>query len=202
MNIKDIIDIIPSLFLYFIPGYITIYIKQLYRHDKEQKESHVVIMSVVISFIIKTISSTFFSLINQIFNKNLAVNQDLEALILLVLSILTGYIWVKYNNSKIELKVNKLFNSSTKSEANVWNYAMRSQNGGWVRVYLHNENRIYIGKLINYTIDPNEKDKEILISSYSSYELDTEKELEDYDDDNKLVLIKCNDIRFIEILKD
>lgn len=202
MNIKDIINIIPSLFLYFIPGYIAIYIKQAYKHYKEQKESHLVIMSVVISFIIKTILNTFIYLINQIFKINFVVNQDLETFILLILSILVGYIWIRYKGSKLETKLNKFLNSNTNSEANVWNYGMKAEKGAWARVYLHNENRIYIGKLINYTIDPDEKDKEILLSSYTSYELDTKKELEDYDDDNKIVLIKCNDIRFIEILKD
>ena len=42
---------------------------------------------------------------------------------------------------------------------------MKNKNGAWVTVYLEN-GLIYTGMLINYTADPSDADKEILLSNY------------------------------------
>lgn len=141
-------------------------------------------------------------IISIIFSVKFIQTQNEENLFLLLLSVVVAYFLVIYKDSKAEKYVNKIFHSNTKSEPSVWNHAMKAEYGAWAKVYLFNENRVYVGKLINYTIDPEDNNKEILLSSFSSYLLDSEEEVDNYDDDNKLVLIKCSDIKCIEVIKD
>lgn len=54
MKISEIINSIPILFTYFIPGYISLYIKENYLHEKKTKETHLLLLSLIVSFIIRS----------------------------------------------------------------------------------------------------------------------------------------------------
>ncbi|EIF2086668.1 DUF6338 family protein [Clostridium perfringens] len=201
-DIQKILDNIPYLFLYFIPGYITISIKESIKHEKTSKDRHIIIMSIVVSFVIRALLQGTFDIINWVTKSTYIVDKDTNPIVLLVISVLFGIIWSIYCGSSLEKKINRFLGNDVVSSSNVWNYAMKSMNGSWVRIYLKEENIIYIGKLINYTIDPEDNNREILLRSYTSYSFDKREVLEDFDDDNKMVFIKCDSIKNIEIFKD
>lgn len=202
MDIKDIIEIIPKLFLYFIPGYIAIHIKSYFKNEKSAKDTHVLIMSIVVTFVIDILLNSIIYLINKVTCKTIILNDNTKPLGLLIVSIIIGYLWVRFYDSKLEKWINKLMKSNTTSEPNVWNKAMKCENGAWVRVYLYDKNILYEGKLLNYTIDPEEERREILLGAFASYNIDDKNEIESYDEDRKMVLINCNELTNIEILKD
>lgn len=202
MNINEIIDIIPKLFLYFIPGYIALHIKSHFKTEKESKDSHLLIMSIVISFIINEILDIIVFAINKLICKPIIISDTNKPIFLLVSSIVFGCIWVLYYGSKFEKYINKLLGSNITSEANVWNKAMKAENGAWIRVYLYEQNLLYEGKLLNYTIDPEDNNKEVLLGAFTSYNLESKDIIEEFDDDKKMVLVSCKDISNIEILKD
>lgn len=202
MKINDIIEIIPKLFLYFIPGYIAISIKKNFKSEKDSKETHMIILSIVVSFIITSIVDITLFWINKLLNKELVISEMNKNLILIFMSILIGCLWVLYYESFLEKFINKLLNCSINSQSNVWNKAMKAPKGAWARVYLYDQNLLYEGKLENYTIDPEECNREILLTSYTSYYIDTKEIIEEYDNDKKTVLINCKNIINIEILKD
>lgn len=199
MDLSKLIDIIPKLFVYIIPGYIAILMKQKFKHEKEESQSNIIIISIIISYIIVQILDDVIALINL--KIKFELNNNLRTIIILILSVLFGLAWTRYKDSIIEVNVKKLLRDNTIEEPNVWNYAMRCSKGAWVRVYISDDDITYIGKLIYYTIDPNDERKEILLASYTSIKTSTEKEIENYNDDKKMVLINCKDIKYIEILK-
>ncbi|EOU1585868.1 hypothetical protein ACSXDI_13865 [Clostridium perfringens] len=201
MNVKDLIEIIPNLFLYFIPGYIAITIKNYYKSQKKSNDNHIIIMSLVISFIIKSLSDGFLYLFNCIFKLNIILTKFNEPIVLISCSIIFGVAWYKYYGSFIDKFIRQKLESNIESEPNVWNYAMKSVNGSWVTVHLYNVNKVYQGKLIAYTIDPDEKNREVLLCSYARYNLETGDLIESFNDDKKCVLINCNDLVDIEIHK-
>lgn len=202
MNINDIIDIIPKLFIYFIPGYISITIKKRFRSQKEYKDTHNIIMSIVVSFIITTLVDMIIYFIERRFNIQLCITDTFKNMILIFFSCLIGILWVLYYDSKVELLINKLLKCNINSQSNVWNKAMKSPKGAWARIYLYEYNMLYIGKLEYYTIDPEDESREIFLTSYTSYKIDTKEIIEEYNDDKKTVLINCKNWVNIEILKD
>lgn len=202
MDLVKLIDNIPNLFIYFIPGYITLYIKQIYRHEKDKKTNHLLILSIVLSFIVNSVVEMILYCIKYFHMFNFIINDTVKTFLLIIVAIIFAIVSIIYKDSKIEGKINSFLGNEVISEPDVWNYAMKASEGAWVRVYLCDENLIYEGKLIVYTMDPDDKEREILLSSYSSYYFNDREGIEEYDDDKKTVLIKCTNIRNIEILKD
>ncbi|PRR83104.1 hypothetical protein [Clostridium vincentii] len=143
-GIKELIESIPSLFIYFIPGYITLYMKQIYKHEKDQKESHLFIFSMILSFIIKSVLDMSIYIINICLNYDVVLYQDVKSFLLIIIAIAFGVVSISYKGSKLEKKINKCLGNDTISEAMVWNYAMKASKGAWVRVYLYDENIVYM----------------------------------------------------------
>lgn len=202
MNLDKIIDIIPQILTYIMPGYISIYIYTQEKHEKEQQNNHIILMSMVISFILITVLDSLVILINLFLKADIQLNSTIRILLLLVLSLIYTWLWFKYTGSIIENYIKKIAGNNSINRPTVWNYAMECSNGAWARVYLREDNIAYVGKLINYTNNPNDKCKEILLQSFSSIQLDSKETLSNYTDDNKMVLINCSSIKSIEILKD
>lgn len=202
MDIKDIIEIIPKLFIYFIPGYIAITIKKRFKNQKDYKDTHNIIMSIVISFIITTMVDAIINFVEWKFTIQLSITETIKNMLLILFSFIIGVLWILYYDSKFEKFINELLNCNIISQSNVWNKAMKASKGAWARVYLHEYNILYEGQLKYYTIDPEDDNKEILLTSYTSYKIDTKEIIEEYDDEEKTVLINCKNWINIEILKD
>lgn len=202
MDLIKLIDNISNLFIYFIPGYITLYIKQIYRHEKDKKSNHLFILSIVLSFIIKSTAEMILYCIYYFTGLNFVMSETVKTFFLIIIAIIFAIVSIVYKDSVIEKKINTFLKNDVISEPDVWNYAMKASKGAWARVYLVDENLVYEGKLFGYTMDPDDKEREILLASYTSYSFTTRDIIEEHNDDNKTVFIKCTNIKNIEILKD
>ena len=201
-GIKELIESIPSLFIFFIPGYITLYVKQILGHEKDKKDSHTIIQSIIISFILKSIIDVIIYIIEVNNKKTVQLDYGVQSFILIVLSIITGIVLYKCRDSFIINRINKGMDNNINPEPSVWNYAMKSPKGAWVRVYIKELDLAYVGRLDTYTIDPDDNNKELVLTRFTSYKYSTREEIENYNDDNKMVLIKYDKLTNIEILKD
>lgn len=214
MNIVSLIDSIPKLFTYFIPGYISLVIINYYSSTKKKDEKYLVIMPITLSFIITNVMDLFLSLF---FYKS---NQNIKSISYLVGSVILGISVSLYNNDKIKVKVkpknsdeNKKESISLKkiidrkitnnysSEPTVWFKAMKSEKGQWVRVFLYEDNIAYIGSLDYYTRDTEVEEKEILLSKYVSLNIKQNKIIESTESYEDKVWINCKNITCIEFLK-
>ena len=167
MDIKDLLEIIPELLLLFIPGYISIKILEKYGLERKKEHFDIIIYSILYSFIIGIIYSIIifflkhFCVTISAFLEITTVKQT----VYLVLSVVLGFVLVKVPPTWMGKFIRGSFNKNVSPEPTVWVKAMKNTEGAWVTVYLEN-GLIYTGKLIYYTIDPDDERKELLLSNY------------------------------------
>lgn len=202
MNIKELVDNIPILLLYFIPGYIALSIKKYFRSEYEIKDTHLLMMSLIVSFVLKSFIDFFVGILNNILKLEFQLSQENESILLILLSLVVGLAWCRiYDMEKLKKWINKFMDKDIDFSTNVWNIALESKEGAWVTVYIKDEDLVYTGVLSKYTIDPDDKNREILLSRYSKYNMTTGKLIQEFNDEDNCVLIKCNEMNRIEILK-
>ena len=166
MNLNEIIKSIPDLLLLIVPGYVTLQIREKYRLERKVDNFDAVLYSVLYSFIIGIAFSVIMCLLSIFGLSNSTPTPDtIKQISYLLLAVCFGFILVKLPKSAVGVKIEKCFNKSLTPGANVWSKALDNPDGAWATVYLKN-GLIYVGMLINYTSDPNDGNKEILLSNY------------------------------------
>lgn len=199
MNLSEIIDSIPQLLMHFVPGYIALEIRRNSRQENKYNDRDLVILSITYSFII----GRLVFLINWFFKiKTETIVNEWDIIFNIVIAVLFGYAITIYPDTKLASFYRKLLKSNAEPYSNVWNFAMRDPKGAWGRVYLKEENAVYVGKIIRYTCDPDEKRKEILLSEYALYRISDNEVIDDYAGNKKVcVYINATDVKRIEIFK-
>lgn len=167
MDIKDLLEVVPELLLMFIPGYISIKISDKYGLKRKKEHFDIIVYSILYSFIIGIIYSIIifplehFCVLISTFLEETTVKQT----VYLILAVVLGFILVKVPPTRLGGFIRGCFNKNVSPEANVWTKAMKNMKGAWATVYLEN-GLIYTGKLIYYTVDPEDEEKELLLSNY------------------------------------
>ena len=151
----------------FIPGYISIKISDKYGLKRKKEHFDIIVYSILYSFIIGIIYSIIifplehFCVLISTFLEETTVKQT----VYLILAVVLGFILVKVPPTRLGGFIRGCFNKNVSPEANVWTKAMKNTKGAWATVYLEN-GLIYTGKLIYYTVDPEDEEKELLLSNY------------------------------------
>lgn len=210
MNPKDIIEVVPHILMYFIPGYIALSIKKKNRQEHKHDDKEAIILSIKYSFIISIVAfigSKIISYFGIKFEHGsiLTLNEITEWNILFnfIISYLVGYAISIFPDMRINKRIRRFFKVNSEPYSSVWNYAMKSPNGAWAIVYLDESDIGYVGSLINYTCNPDSELREVLLSKYISFKISNSEEIENKStDEDALVLINASDIKRIEILKE
>lgn len=217
MNLETILKIIPELFMYFIPGFITLSIRRKFRHECSYNDRDLLVLSIVLSFIYDKILFVLFFIISKLFYIVFKINleslipsiiniensEEWYIILVLLLSVIFGYILTVFPDTDQAVKIRRIFKSNAEPYATVWNYAMRNQNGAWARVYLRDEDVGYVGKLLKYTCNPDRETREVYLSCFTSFKISTNEEIENNENDEKsCVYIDATRINRIEIIKD
>lgn len=208
MDIKDIIEIIPQVMTYLIPGYIALSIRVAYRHERKYDEKYMILMSVTISYIIRILIFALLELTNHIpvkaikdFSVYIKSNSGAFSIFMLILAIILGYILTIYPDSYIDKKVKKLFKCNATSEESVWVEAIKKTKDTWVRVYLYDKNIGYMGIVKNYTINMNLSERELLLTSYVSFKIKQNEIIDNHvDNPAAWVLLNCKNCTNIEFI--
>lgn len=207
--LKEIINWIPQILMYFIPGYITLEIKRGYRQESKCNDRDLILLSIVYSFIIGRIAfliGSIYSFISKIdINMVEIIDKEWAIILYLIIAIIFGYIIAIAPDTKLAtLFRRKLLRSNVEPYSNVWNVAMRNPKGAWARVYLEEGKTVYLGKLLKYTCDPDEEKREILLSNFSSFRIDNDTftTIDNYENDaTACIYIDATDIKRIEIFR-
>ena len=167
MDIKDLLEIVPELLLLFVPGYISIKILEKYGLERKKEHFDIIVYSILYSFIIGIIYAIiiFFLEHSCVTISTFLERTTVKQTVYLVLAVVLGFILVKVPPTPLGGFIRGCFNKNVSPEPSVWIKAMKNTKGAWVTVYLEN-GLIYRGKLIYYTIDPDEERKELLLSNY------------------------------------
>lgn len=174
MNTLSLFDKIPSLLIYFLPGFLFIEVKNFLIPSKKRSDLELVLGSIFWSFFIITISKLFVKTLSLfiVFNHDVVNSNPTNPFYvtgLLLFALISGILWGKLITSNWYNSQLQIFKIRHKISANVWNEVLNLPNGGWVKAYLKDRKCMYIGQLIHYSIDPNSEEKELFLINYSIY---------------------------------
>lgn len=196
LNINEVIKIIPVLLEYLVPGYIFITIRNFSFSKDDSKDKHIVLKSVVLSFIfLRTIYPIISCILNYFnFPKELILFTFISSIIII------SALYIRLDLEKYIVGV--LGNGKTSKEECFDvilndNYSI----GAIARVYLEAEELVYTGSLIYYDDKLSGDNKKIVLAGYS---LDSfcGDEIYNYEGNEKnLVVLHMKDIKRIEIFK-
>lgn len=190
-----IIEMLPTIFIYFIPGYLFIKVISFRFSIKTNNDDHILLKSIVISFIIIT-------LLNQLFNiKSLDfdIENNLIRITIIVCSLITGLLWCKIISCKFvsEFLLKLGFNKSI--NPNIFDDIIDMEKGLKVLAFLPDEKVIYAGQIRRYE-DGDIEDYFIVLSNYSIIGYDG-IEIEDRKRDaTKWVMLNTKNINRIELI--
>jgi hypothetical protein len=182
MELVDIINDIPKILLYVVPGFITIkvYIYFSYK-DQTPEFNRYTLYSIAISYMYNVI----FDLIFQNYNLNIKI------VCVLAFSIFLGFFLSKLNIIPI---------SKRSGNSNIWfDFCYKTKNTDIAAKVVLDNDVVYYGFI--YMVAEKD-DPEIILYSYQQYKKvkDEYQLIFDYskDNDTKYILIKTKDIKFIE----
>ncbi len=211
MSSKELLSVIPELLLLFIPGFITLRIKEEFSFEKKHNKFDSVMYSVLYSFVIGIVYYAIQSLINYFspIQGTFLDQKTAKQIFYLLISLILGYLLVRLHETKVFNKLEKKFNNHYSHKPSVWVSAMENKEGAWATVTLKN-GMIYMGKLIAYSSDIDFEGKALILSNYR-FCIKNEKqisdpahyciEIENKDSDDDKVYLNGNDIISVEILK-
>ena len=213
MDIDKIIALIPELLLNFIPGFISIRIKEIYGCQNKHDEFGYTIYSILYSFVILLVYRIFTAFVGVVKLPLTAflAKETVKCCACLLLAVVLGILLAKLPQSKPGSWFGRKINELTSPEGTVWEKAMKNPNGAWARVYLNN-GMVYYGELIDYTINPDDPVKVVMLYNYELKvrieEKDSNKSghrllyvgLPKTSKETDKVLIKRDDIVSIEIM--
>lgn len=216
-DLNDLITIIPQIMLMFIPGYIALRIEELYRSKKRHDHYDTTAYALLYSALVKMMYSVAKFAIGKaphiwkIVQENELIKEELKLGVYFMLAAFLGYLLVKLPSSSVGKRISKCYNKKLVSYETVWEKALENyQNGAWAQVYLKN-GMMYTGKLVNYSANPNDSLREIMLTDCTmsivkdmknvNTSSDFQIAIKGEDQVIDRVLLNANDIISIEIIK-
>lgn len=214
MDLDKVLQFIPDLLLYFVPGFISLRIKETYGFQKKHEELGAIIYSILYSFIVLIIFTglkTMFPFVKNWFPTEHLDN--IKRIVFLALGVLVGAIITTVPKMKWWAKITGKVLPYTSAEQSVWEKAMTNSHGAKAQIFLK-DGKIYEGDLAYATGDPDDQDKAILLFNFTSYTYEENENgkkrnqkkyiKRDYairgkEDEMERVYIKSEDILAVEI---
>lgn len=212
---EDIIKSIPQLLLFFIPGFISLRMKEIYGFQKRHSKFITIIFSFLYSFFVLVIYMITLNIIRSLFpsfGNNLS--PDWKSILIIIYFVLWGVIlgWIiaRIPRSKLGRWFAKLINPLYSPEQTVREVALVHSYGAEAYVHLKN-GMIYHGTIGPNPSDPEDPEKALIIYDFTTA-IRNETNLTGPDncyiwikpkykkyDDRELVYIKFEEIMSIEV---
>lgn len=192
-----ILDNIPKILQYFVPGYWTIF---LFKHLCSKNISNYMmnLMACVVSYIFLTVISFLRLNIKPLsYMPDTALINSILAIIMgTILSLLLSFIIY----SKWFSKLTVYFFHKTPNE-NIWEDVIDWENGSNLKIYLKNKKYYLLGHLEN--IEEKGNDSLIAISAFAKFDVKTNENYKNessyLNDNDAICVIRFSDVEHIEI---
>ncbi len=196
-SINDLIKSLPTLIIYIVPGFITIWIKSFILSEKPKETSDIFLKSIVISYLL----ILFEKFVLKLFGYNIDIDMNgLHKVILIIISIFVGYIWSMLLQSDNCSNILKKVGVYRTFRANIWDDLVDLQYGLWVRIYLPSESVIYEGKLRKYEEKENLENYLLVLSNFIMYDYEAKEIINNTTVNNEWIALSTKDISRIELL--
>lgn len=158
IRIDDLLILIsnlPNIFWYFAPGYIFI---KIYTHvtynDNDDNLNHILLRSMVVSFVIKTIFDFAVDSIN--------IGNTVYSILLLFFTVMISYFTAIFFKSTSYDKIQTMLKINRTQNGNVWYDIFKKD--AWVRIFLKDGVTTYLGKI--EMLEENNREPIIVLSNY------------------------------------
>jgi hypothetical protein len=183
IDINKILEVIPNILEYFIPGFIFLTIRNLSLAKETSKDKFIVINSIVISFI-------FVEILKLIPWLN---NNDNFTLLSIILMLVLSKIYTKF---ELEDKVIGQFIKGKTTNDDVFSVFIKKEEGAWVRVYM--KDVIYVGKIFHSEDRYTGGNRYIILVAFQRFTYRWKLVEDNSEDDYIKVLLNMKDISRIE----
>ena len=194
--ITDLINNIPELLNYFVPGYIfiSIYNFMLLKKANVQEGNFIILKSIAISYILKTL---YDKIITQWEIEVLYVEIDplLNVIILLFISLILGYLLGLIGYSPVANKFLLRFGIHRTVKENIWANVIKK--GHYIRVFKKDYSKSYCGQCTFYENDTREPI--IVLSRYVIYNDNAEVICDYSNDDTASIVLNLKDFERVDV---
>lgn len=202
--IKNFIDILPTIFIYIVPGYICNVSFNYVLNKKNEDLNKNILENIVLSYIICSIISFILSFFYDTVMLNL-INVTFS---ILCFSLILGFISAKFLQSKKYIWLRNKLNIKRTISSFILDDLNDRKNGTWVKLYLKNELLVYYGALVGYDVKEKYDDGFIILNFYTVYKYGNtsseliESEFSNEEEENYFTAIKISEISRIEFIYD
>lgn len=186
-NFSLIIQNIPFILQYFLPGYWGVMLFS-FLNSKKINDKMVVMLSCLFSYFSITVISLFYQI------DNVLMLSGVSFIVLTILSILISLVYAS------KLCTNLLVKLFHKTQYNdIWHDILDYDKGSNLKIYLKNDNVGFIGHFIVH--EEKENDSWFAISAPIKFDVETDSIIDDENknDENYIVTFRLSDVKHIEI---
>lgn len=198
-EIKQLIEFLPNIIMYIIPGYIFIKVYRYILDVKSESLRNAVIEYVLGSYII----ILFCKLVYYVFRLHFDINANGCKIIICFISLVSGYLISRLIQTQMWISFMKFMCINKSNSSNIFRDIIDNEYGTWVRIYLPSEKIIYDGAFIKFEYKGTYQESFIILSDFCTYSYGNGQVDKDWftDESSGLshVAIKVSEISRIEI---
>jgi hypothetical protein len=195
-NLRAIIELVPLLMVYVVPGYIIIRINSFQLSRDTAGDYYIILKSVVISFIIVTALEWIWQTVNPDAQPIYLVSFKV---VLLLSAVAIGIFWSRFIVSDFCAKLLSGLGINRALSPGIWQSVVDYEFGLWVMVYISGDSVVYMGKMRRFVENDRSQSYFLLLSNYALYDYSGQL-LQDYRQEvDKWVVLHSKDIKRVEI---
>lgn len=168
---KLILETLPSIIIYIVPGYILLYTLNFLLSKEFKLDNISIFKSIVYSYIIVNIEQMIINIFNIIAKQKIIVDKASPLFINLtiVISIFIAYLITLFIKSHYFEKFLAKLSIKRTIGNNIFDDLKDDDNGVWVRAYISTEKIVYLGMLRLHEHNIKYDESFIVLSNYVSY---------------------------------
>lgn len=195
--ITVLIDRINEILLYIVPGYIFISIFDfiLFKEKSNNEDNHsnlIILKSIALSYFLKL----FYDKIITLFFPKYSIKYFLYMVISVIVSSILAYLLAIFLQSKILKKILRKIRIRRPINSNIWLDVV--SDGCWLRVFLKDEQKSYLGICI---LHESHKNEPIVVLTKYQILNEYEEVVCDYSNDNtRKIVLNLKDFERVEVV--
>lgn len=195
-NLDGLINAIPLIMVYVVPGYVLLRISNFQLAKKTDQDQYILVKSLMISFVFISVGETLWG---YLFKETQPLQDVAFRNTMIVSAAAVGLLWSKFLTSPIFEKILYTLGVHKTLHGGMWGDIVDFEYGLWLMVYIPTDKVVYAGKLRKYKEAESHGNYTVFLSNYTLYDYKANI-LKDYVEDNdKWVSLHSKDIARIEL---
>lgn len=187
--ITEIINQLPQILSYIVPGYIFLTIYQWTRFRDGDSLKNIVLKSIVVSYVIKILLNILFK------ELHIAINDEIIFVgICIIIATISSILLSIIISSRRYNKILRILNISRTTNKNIWDDVY--QNGTALKIY-QSDGTFYVGHL--RFCEENQREPLVVLSRYGLFDENNNILIDKTEDSSEEIMLNTKDFKKIEI---